>query len=290
MPIEFKNVAIFGKRDSDDLEPITRIRDLVKSTGREVILEERVSEKLGLNEGAPLEEIGRKAELLIVYGGDGTFLGISRRMGKYNIPFVGINAGRLGFITDIPSDRMEKELLEILNGHYYTDSRCLLKCTQTRNGKVIYEDIALNEVVISRGVSGGMIECSISVNKLRMCRQRADGLIISTPTGSTAYALSVGGPMIYPSVPCLLIIPVAPHTLSNRPIVVPENSIIEVEVCDIRDAALYFDMQDQSDVLLGDRLTLSPYKSAIKLLHPTNHNYFDTLNQKLHWNYLPTDR
>ena len=135
-----------------------------------------------------------------------------------------------------------------------------------------------------------MIEVSVSVNKLPMSRQRADGLIVSTPTGSTAYALSVGGPMIYPSVACTLLIPVAPHSLANRPIVIPENSLIEITVTDMRDATLYFDMQDNSEVLVGDIIKASPYPHRVKILHPSRHNYFNTLCKKLHWNYLPTDR
>lgn len=182
------------------------------------------------------------------YGGDGTFLGVSRRMAHYDVPFIGINAGRLGFVTDIPSDKMVEEISEILSGHYYTDTRCLLEGIQIRNGKEIYRNVAVNEICVSRGNSGGMIEVSVSVNKLPMSRQRADGLIVSTPTGSTAYALSVGGPMIYPSVACTLLIPVAPHSLANRPIVIPENSLIEITVTDMRDATLYFDMQDNSEV------------------------------------------
>lgn len=206
------------------------------------------------------------------------------------LPFIGINAGRLGFVTDIPSDKMVEEISEILSGHYYTDTRCLLEGIQIRDDKEIYRNVAVNEICVSRGNSGGMIEVSVSVNKLPMSRQRADGLIVSTPTGSTAYALSVGGPMIYPSVACTLLIPVAPHSLANRPIVIPENSLIEITVTDMRDATLYFDMQDNSEVLVGDIIKASPYPHRVKILHPSRHNYFDTLCKKLHWNYLPTDR
>lgn len=135
-----------------------------------------------------------------------------------------------------------------------------------------------------------MVEFSIRINHLPVSTQRADGIIISTPTGSTAYALSVGGPMIYPSVPCMLIIPVAPHTLSNRPVVIPENSVIELTVNEIRDAALYFDMQDFNDVQKGDKMVISTYRKPLMLLHPSSHNFFDTLSKKLHWNYMPSDR
>lgn len=205
-------------------------------------------------------------------------------MAHYDVPFIGINAGRLGFVTDIPSDKMVEEISEILSGHYYTDTRCLLEGIQIRNGKEIYRNVAVNEICVSRGNSGGMIEVSVSVNKLPMSRQRADGLIVSTPTGSTAYALSVGGPMIYPSVACTLLIPVAPHSLANRPIVIPENSLIEITVTDMRDATLYFDMQDNSEVLVGDIIKASPYPHRVKILHPSRHNYFDTLCK----NYIGT--
>ncbi len=161
MSVEFQTVAVFGKRDSTDFAPLKQLRDFLIRHGRNVILEKRAAEALGLDCGRTLEEIGTQADLFIIYGGDGTFLGISRRMAKYEVPFIGINAGRLGFITDIPSERMENELSEILNGHYYTDSRTLLECIQMRGDKEVYRNVALNEVVISRGVSGGMVECSV---------------------------------------------------------------------------------------------------------------------------------
>lgn len=290
MTKEFKTVAVFGKKDSEDFEPLRKITSLLQASGRSVLLEPRPAEALGFERGYTLKEIGGAADLIIVYGGDGTFLGISRRMASFDVPFIGINAGRLGFVTDIPSARMESEIAEILSGHYYTDSRVLLEARVFRGEEEIYRNVALNEVCISRGNSGGMIECSVSVNKLPMSIQRADGFIVSTPTGSTAYALSAGGPMIYPSVPCLLFISVAPHSLSNRPIVIPENAVVEISVTEARDAIFYFDMQDQTDVQVGDMLKITSYPHRVKILHPSRHNYFDTLNKKLHWNYLPTDR
>ena len=163
---------------------------------------------------------------------------------------------------------------------YYTDTRCLLEGIQIRNGKEIYRNVAVNEICVSRGNSGGMIEVSVSVNKLPMSRQRADGLIVSTPTGSTAYALSVGGPMIYPSVACTLLIPVAPHSLANRPIVIPENSLIEITVTDMRDATLYFDMQDNSEVLVGDIIKASPYPHRVKILHPVSYTHLDVYKRQ----------
>lgn len=286
----FTNIAVFGKHDIEDLEPILRLKNFLETRGKTVLFEEPLAERLGLDNGYSLQELGNKADLFVVYGGDGTLLGVARRMALYKVPFVGINAGRLGFITDIPSDSMEKELDEILEGYYRVDRRKLLRCQQIRNGEVIFDDIAVNDIVISRGVSGGMIECAITVDNLLMSTQRADGLIVSTPTGSTAYALSVGGPMIYPTVPCLLLIPVAPHSLSNRPIILPESATIVIDVLHIRDAVLYYDMQDNDIVKVGDQLKIFAYDSSIHLLHPSTHNYFDTLSKKLHWNYVPNER
>lgn len=286
----FTNIAVFGKHDIEDLEPILRLKNILETRGKTVLFEKPLAERLGLDNGYSLQELGYKADLFVVYGGDGTLLGVARRMASYKVPFVGINAGRLGFITDIPSDSMEKELDEILEGHYRVDKRTLLRCQQIRNGEVIFDDIAVNDIVISRGVSGGMIECAIAVDNLPMSTQRADGLIVSTPTGSTAYALSVGGPMIYPTVPCLLLIPVAPHSLSNRPIILPESATIVIDVLHIRDAVLYYDMQDNDIVKVGDQLKIFAYDSSIHLLHPSTHNYFDTLSKKLHWNYVPNER
>ncbi len=290
MTHSFKNIAVFGKHDAQNLEPIKRIMAFLEKQGKQVLFEKPLAQSLGLETGYSLPELGKKADLFIVYGGDGTLLGVARRMAPYGVPFVGINAGRLGFITDIPSEAMDKELTEILSGQYRIDSRDLLRCQQIRDGQVIFDDIALNDIVISRGVSGGMIECAITVDNLPMSSQRADGLIVSSPTGSTAYALSVGGPMIYPSVPCMLLIPVAPHSLSNRPIVLPQSATIDIDVIHIRDAVLYFDMQDNNEVKVGDKLKIFSSENSIHLLHPPTHNYFDTLRKKLHWNYVPKDR
>ncbi len=135
-----------------------------------------------------------------------------------------------------------------------------------------------------------MIDFSVAVNKLQLSAQRADGIIFSTPTGSTAYALSVGGPLIAPTVPCILMISVAPHTLSNRPLILAQESLIELDILDIRDAGLYYDMQDFTEVKVGDKIVIKPYEHPLHILHPRSHNFFDTINRKLHWNLMPTTR
>lgn len=285
--MSFKKIAVFGKRGSTVIEPIDRIRRLVESMGFEVLLERSTASALGLGGGYELPEIGEQADLAIIFGGDGTMLGISRRLARFNIPFVGINAGHLGFITDIPADNFEKELTEILHGNYTIDSRLLLQAELFRRGESLYRNIALNDVVISRGISGGMIEFTISVDRRPMSVQRSDGMILATPTGSTAYGLSVGGPIVYPTISGILLLPVAPHTLTNRPIMLPAEAEVDITISDIGDGALYFDMQDQIEVLKGDRIVITKYPHPVHFMHPKNHNFYDTLRHKLHWNFMP---
>ncbi len=287
---EFKVVAVFARRENIPIEIMTRLIAMLQKTGRTVLLEKEAAFLMGFKVGYTLEEMGKKADLAIILGGDGTMLGICRKLVRFRIPVVGINTGHLGFITDICKETMDSEINEILEGHYFIDSRIFLKAEQYREGKLIYSGIALNEICVSRGISGGMIDFSVTVNKLPLSSQRADGIIFSTPTGSTAYALSVGGPLIAPTVPCILMISVAPHTLSNRPLILAQESVIELDLLDMRDAGLYYDMQDMNEIKVGDKLIIRPYEHALHILHPLSHNFFDTINRKLHWNMMPTNR
>ncbi len=288
MTTHFKKIAVFGKRGNTAVEPLNRIRELIESMGLEVLFERSTAKALGLPGGFDLAEIGERADMAVIFGGDGTMLGISRRLARFNIPFVGINAGHLGFITDIPANDYEKELVEILNGNYSIDSRLMVQAELLRECKSIYQNIALNDIVISRGISGSMLEFTIQIDSQPMSVQRSDGLIIATPTGSTAYALSCGGPIIHPTVSGMLMVPVAPHTLTNRPILVPETSIIDIQISDIGDGALYYDMQDQMQVQQDDIVRISRYPHPMHFMHPKNHNFYDTLRQKLHWNFMLT--
>lgn len=286
--MSFKKIAVFGKRGSPVIEPIDRIRRLVESMGFEVLLERSTASALGLPGGYELPEIGEQADMAIIFGGDGTMLGIARRLARFNIPFVGINAGHLGFITDIPANDFEKELTGILNDSYTIDSRLMLQAELFRRSEPLYRSIALNDVVISRGISGGMIEFTIAVDRRPMSVQRSDGIILATPTGSTAYGLSVGGPIVYPTISGMLLLPVAPHTLTNRPIMLPAEAEVDITISDIGDGALYFDMQDQIEVLKGDRIVITRYPHPVHFMHPKNHNFYETLRHKLHWNFMPT--
>ncbi len=288
--MEFKNIALFARRGKVPVPAMNKLIDFFLKKGCEVLLEKEAADTLGRPGGLSFGELAEQADVAVIYGGDGTMLGICRKLAPFSVPVIGVNAGHLGFITDIGSETMETELEAILGGHYYVDNRRLLQARQYRDGKLIFSGIALNEVCLSRGISGGMVEFNVKVNNLPVCLQRADGLMFSTPTGSTAYALSVGGPLISPSVPCILMISVAPHTLNNRPIILNEQSRITVDIMDIRDAALYFDMQDYNELRIGDKVEISSYQHDLHILHPYSHSFFDTINQKLHWNEMPSTR
>jgi len=233
-------------------------------------------------------EIGAQAKIAIVVGGDGTMLGIARQLAAYDIALIGINQGRLGFITDIPLDNMLPALGEILQGRSRAEERTLLEARVMRGGAQIFCSVAVNDVVVARGTGAGMVELKLTVDGQFMYNQRSDGLIVSTPTGSTAYALSAGGPLLHPSLGGTVLVPIAPHALSNRPIVVPDRSEIVVELVSGRDISVNFDMQTFTSLQLGDRIVISRSPHTITFLHPLDWSYYHTLRQKLHWNEYPT--
>ena len=288
----FATVGIFGKPRTDSIrEPLLRIIDLVHEAGLQVLVDAATRDATGLSDlpGHSLDDIGRRADVAVVLGGDGTMLGIARALAPWRVPLIGINHGRLGFMTDIALDQMPEVLSAMLAGEYESDRRPLLEAEVLRDGRRHYQARALNDVVVSRGVAGGMVEFSVRVDGVTIYTQRADGVILATPTGSTAYALSANGPILHPSVQGLLLVPVAPQTLSNRPIALPDSCTIEIEVTDVRDASAHFDMQTFSELAPGDVVRARRSEDFATLLHPRGYNYFDTLRQKLHWNYMPSE-
>jgi len=288
----FKTVGLFGKPRTDSVrEPLLRIIDLIHQAGCQVLIDAATRDAAGLVDlpGHSLDDIGRRADVAVVLGGDGTMLGIARALAPWRVPLIGINHGRLGFMTDIALDHMPEVLTAMLAGDCESDRRPLLEAEVLRDGTRHYQARALNDVVVSRGVAGGMVEFSVRVDGVTIATQRADGVILATPTGSTAYALSANGPILHPSVPGLLLVPVAPQTLSNRPIALPDSCVIEIEVTDVRDASAHFDMQTFSHLAPGDVVRARRSDDYATLLHPRGYNYFDTLRQKLHWNYMPSE-
>ncbi|HET8702611.1 NAD kinase, partial [Castellaniella sp.] len=236
------------------------------------------------------DEIGARADLAIIMGGDGTMLAAARQLATSGVAMIGINHGRLGFITDIPLGSADEAITRILNGAFVQDERILLEGRVMRGGETIFSGLALNDVIINRAGRGGMIELRVECNGTFMHSQRADGLIIATPTGSTAYALSAGGPILHPQVDALVLVPVAPQTLSNRPITLPDDSVLNITISALgrveSGASVHFDMQALSNCQEGDRIDVRRSPHRVRLLHPQGYSYFSTLRSKLNWNRM----
>ena len=289
----FSKVAIFVKPTESLAGPLTALISVIRKAGAEVFLDERSAQTLGDRAGSKgytRAELGELCDLAVVLGGDGTMLGVARSLAPFGTPIVGVNAGRLGFITDIVLEDMERLLPALLQGQCTRDVRRMLRAELVRDGENIFSGLAVNDIGVSHGRAGGMVEFIVYVNGIQMASQSADGIICSTPTGSTAYSLAAGGPLLAPMLDGVTLVPVAPHTLSNRPIVLPGESSIDIEITESRDAVAYFDMQEFCDVLPGDVLRIRQAKESFTLLHPIGYDYFEVLRRKLKWNYMPTGK
>lgn len=262
------------------------IADFLASQGCDVVVESDTAANAGLTGRATMDvaAIGKTCDLGLVVGGDGTMLGIGRKLAQHGVPLIGINQGRLGFITDIALDQFRAVLPPMLAGEYEEDERTLARACVMRDGHCVFEAFAMNDVVVNRGATSGMVELRVEVDGKFVSNQRADGLIVATPTGSTAYALSAGGPLLHPSIAGWVLVPIAPHTLSNRPIVLPQGAEIAIEVVAGRDASANFDMQSLASLLHGDRIIVRRSEHKVRFLHPKGWTYFETLRKKLHWN------
>lgn len=285
----FKTAAVFVKRTEPMADALLALLDILEKAGVQARLEETTAQHLPGYRGYSLSELGQECDVIIIIGGDGTTLGIARRMRDYHLPIIAINGGRLGFITDFSSADMQEHLPAMLQGCFDPDVRAMLWGQLIRDNTVIFEGPAVNEVGITHGRAGSMVEFAVSVSGSSMARQRADGVIVATATGSTAYAMAAGGPILHPALQAMVLVPVAPHTLSNRPIVLPSTSNVEIRLIDANEASMYCDMQDFVPMQKGDRLLITSLPRAFTLLHPFGHNHYETLRQKLHWNRMPTD-
>lgn len=285
-PVQFKHVAIVGKYQAvGSKAALNNIAHFLLDQGCEVALEFDTALNTGLSPypALTLDQIGRSCDLALVVGGDGTMLGVARQMARYGVPVIGINQGRLGFMTDVRFDEYPAVLADMLRGHYQEDPRDLMKACVWRDGDCIFDTVAVNDVVVNR-TSAGMVELRIDVGGRFVATQRADGLIISTPTGSTAYALSAGGPLVHPGIGGWVMVPIAPHTLSNRPIMLPSSEEIVVEIVGGREVSANFDMQSITSLIHGDKIKVTRSSHQLRLLHPVGWSHFDTLRNKLHWN------
>ena len=290
-PKAFGRIALVGKYQADGIaDHLHELAKLALGRGCEVFLEAETATNTQINDypHKKVEDFAGSIDLAIVLGGDGTMLGIGRQLAGSKVPLVGVNLGRLGYMTDIPIQDVKPVLAEIIAGHYEADERTLLDAAVLRDGKVINRALALNDVVVNRSGISGMVELAVKVNDSFMYNQRSDGLIVSTPTGSTAYALSAGGPILHPRVAGMLLVPIAPHALSNRPIVLPQDAKISIEVISGREVIVNFDMQSLTHLQVGDRVDVCQSDKTISLLHPRGHSDYRTLREKLHWNEYPS--
>ena len=290
-PRRFDTVAIIGKHgDSGAGTALLELAAFLEKRGHRLVADTVTAQDLRMANVAAMttEEIGSSADVAIVLGGDGTMLGIARQLAPFNVPLIGVNQGRLGFMTDIPQERMLPALSEVLDGKLVSESRSLLEGVVEREGQEIFHAVAFNDVVVSRGAGAGMVELCVEVDGHFMYNQRSDGLIISTPTGSTAYALSAGGPILHPGLGGIVLVPIAPHALSNRPIVLSDSCEIRIELASGRDCSVNFDMQSLTSLLHHDRVIVRRSEHMVHFLHPEGWSYYHTLREKLHWNEYPS--
>jgi NAD+ kinase len=283
---EFKTIALIGRYNSAEVASgLVTMGDYLRKEGREVLLEKETAATNRINgfPAADYAEIGARADLAVVQGGDGSMLNAARHLAVHRVPLVGVNQGRLGFMTDIASANMLEAMAEILAGRHATEERTMLAAEVRRDGVVTLSTLALNDAVVNKGAVGRLIEFLVHIDGEFVYDLRADGLIVATPTGSTAYALSSDGPILQPSVPGFALVPICPHTLSNRPIMVSDRSVIDITLKRSIDARLHFDGQMQCDLQEGDRVFVRRAEHAITFVHPPGYSYYAMLREKLHW-------
>jgi NAD+ kinase len=290
MSAAFQTVALIGKYKSPGISgPVLELARFLESRGAKVLVDRLTASHLSAQHYPvhTLEEIGVRADLAIVLGGDGTMLNIARTLAPHNVALVGVNRGRLGFLTDIYTDTMLETIGDILEGRYVAEERMLLAGEVVSGGRMVHSGLAFNDVVVHRGITGSMIEFEVRIDGQFVYTQRSDGLIIATPTGSTAYALSAGGPILHPGLDVLALVPICPHTLSNRPVVVSSGSTVEIMMHGQSDSRAHFDSHSHFDLRDGDRVMVRRAPCTIRLLHPVGHSYYHMLREKLHWSEPP---
>jgi NAD+ kinase len=287
MVSRFRHAALVGKYQAEGIRGVLEgIAHFLVRQGLAVSMERQTALATGITDFGALtpDELGRECDLAVVVGGDGTMLGIARQLSRHGTPMVGINQGRLGFITDVNVGQYEQALAPMIAGDYEEEHRTMLEGGVWRDTQQIFEGFAMNDVVVSRGASSSMVELKVDIGPEFVANFRSDGLIIGSPTGSTAYALSAGGPILHPAIGGWVLVPIAPHDLSNRPIVLPDTVEIGIEIVAGRDASVSFDMQSLASLLHGDRVVVRRSVHQVRFLHPRGWSYYATLRRKLHWN------
>lgn len=287
MNTPFQAIALIGKYKTPEIAgPLLRLAGFLRGMGLTVVVDSLTAEHIkdAPYRVVPLDEMRGQVDLAVVLGGDGTMLNIARTLAPFGIPLVGVNQGRLGFLTDLSIETMKRTLSTMLQGRYVTERRLLLQGAVRREGQEIYSGLAFNEVVVHRSNVSSMVEFEVRIDGEYLYNQRADGLIISTPTGSTAYAMSAGGPILHPGLEVLELVPVCPHTLSNRPLVVHGSAVLELLMHRNGDIYVRYDSHTHIDLQLHDQVIVSRYPEPVHLLHPEGHSYYHTLREKLLWN------
>ncbi len=280
-----KKIGIYAKKNHPDAEQIaSSICERFKQEQIEVLLEDSLAEQIGQVNGYAEEEIPELVDLIIVLGGDGTLISVARLVGEQNVPIVGVNLGRLGFLTEITRDELPEMLERLIADDYQVSDRMMLDAFIHRNDKVVGKFTVLNDVVINKGALARIIDMETYVDGRHLTSYKADGLIISTPTGSTGYNLAAGGPIIYPNINSLLITPICPHMLTNRPIMVWSRSVIEIKV-NFEDDVVFFtaDGQVGRKLLPGDRVEVRRSELRTRLVTSPNKDYYEILRTKLNW-------
>ena len=291
MSPQFKRVGLIGKTRGDHIA--TTLETLVgylDRLGVEIRLDESIAGLLA-DSGHPVLDrhtLAQECDLAIVVGGDGTLLNAARSLAEFGTAVLGVNLGRLGFLVDVSPDEMTHQLDQIMAGQYSEEDRTLLHASVTRDGKMISESTALNDVIIHKRDIARMIELDTWIDGHFLNTNRSDGLIIATPTGSTAYALSGGGPILHPRLAAITLVPICPHTLSNRPVVIDDTSVIEIILHEgTLEATVSCDGQISQPVEAGDHVIIRRHWHALRLLHPPEHEYFSVLRRKLRWSEQP---
>lgn len=286
MQSAFQAVALIGKITNPEIrEHVLALARFLVGRDIRVFVEQNTAAHFDIGDypTVQIDAIGAHADLAVVLGGDGTMLAVARGLVDYGVPLVGVNKGRFGFLTDLTTDAMLEAMSGILEGNYVKEQRILLGAYVVRDGRVESEGRALNDVVISKGALARLIDLELTIDGEFVHRQRSDGLILATPTGTTAYALSAGGPLLHPSLEAIALVPVCPHTLSNRPFAISSASRVEIILTHAEDARVHFDGQLHAELRCGDKVVVKRLQKTITLLHQPGHSHYAMLREKLHW-------
>ena len=288
MRSSFKKIGLIGRCDIPNIaETINSVYHIVNQLNVPIALENDTANYVSncSSQTYHLNEFGHGCDLIIVVGGDGSLLYAARNACAFNVPILGINRGRLGFLADLAPTDLEKPLTSILSGNYVLEERLRLQAQVKHNETIIYQEHATNDIVIKQGNVPSMLVFDIFVDDHCIAKEHADGLIAATPTGSTAYALSGGGPILHPGLEAYLLLSMFSHTLSNRPVIVPAHLDTEIRIAieNKVDATIRCDGLDMRKIPPGSCVTITKEQQKLRLLHPKDYNYFDNLRSKLNW-------